>query len=78
MFLNVKNGANGTDSYNYIHQKQKTTNNFSFTFQMAEKRNVRISINFESKKQSLYPPLKPLTGFVQQVFAVYKLFKCLL
>lgn len=31
-FLNMKNGATETDSYNYLYQKQKTTKKYAFTF----------------------------------------------
>lgn len=52
-FLNMKNGATGTDSYNYIYQKQKTTNDFSFIFQMEDKGNVRILINIWEQNTKL-------------------------
>lgn len=51
-----------------LHTPETKDNHiFSFVFQMADKRNTRISINIWSKNLSFFPPLRSLSGLAQQV-----------
>lgn len=50
MFLNMEKWCNWSRGYNDLCQKQKTTNNFSYTLQIADKSNVRILINMSEQK----------------------------